>query len=132
MRPLENGGFLGNGRLWTVLWPRGLVLVPADDMGQDGSLGMKFPWWRGPHVHCGLRISGHELTAGLPVRADVPDGYGDTGFQATGIAFPVAGCYEITGEADGATLTFVTIVRRCSALAELPRSQRRLYSICQA
>jgi len=131
-RPLEDGGYLGNGRLLTVLWPRGLVLVPPDDVGRDGSLGMKFPWWRGPRVHAGLRIIGHELTVGLAVRADIPDGYGDTGFQATGIAFPVAGCYEITGEADGTTLTFVTIVRPCSALAELPPSQRKLYSTCDA
>jgi hypothetical protein len=45
--------------------------------------------------------------------------------------FPGAGCYEITGEAAGATLTFVTLVRPCSALAALPRSQRKAYAICQ-
>ena len=61
----------------------------------------------------------------------LPDGYGDAGFQATGLAFPGAGCYEITGEADGATLTFVTIVQPCSALSELPADQRGLYSICK-
>ncbi len=130
-RPLEDGGFLGNGRLWTVLWPRGLVLVPPDDMAQGGSLGMKFPWWRGPGVRGALHVTGRERTRGLPVRADIPDGYGDAGFQATGLAFPGAGCYEITGEADGATLTFVTIVQPCSALSELPADQRGLYSICK-
>lgn len=120
----------GNGRLWTVLWPGGLIFVPPIDVGPDGSLGMKFPWWRGPDVHGALHIRGHELTLGLPVRADIPDGYGDTGFQATGINFPVAGCYEIVGEAGGAELTFVTLVRPCSALSELPSSLRANHAIC--
>jgi hypothetical protein len=112
------------------LWPRGLVLVPPDDVRGDGSLGMKFPWWRGPGVHGRLHISGRELTTGIPVRADT-GGYGDTGFNASGIVFPVAGCYEITGEADGATLTFVTMVQPCSVLWQLPASQRKKYSICR-
>jgi hypothetical protein len=122
---------LGNGRLWTVLWPRGLVLVPPDDTGPDGSLEMKFPWWRGPQAHGALHIQGRELALGLPVGVIIPDGYGESGFQASGIVFPGAGCYEITGEAAGATLTFVTLVRPCSALAALPRSQRKAYAICQ-
>jgi hypothetical protein len=128
---LGAGGYLGNGRLWAVLWPRGLVLVPPDDTGPDGSLEMKFPWWRGPRVHGALHIHGYELTLGLPVRASISGGYGDTGFQPSGIVFPGSGCYQITGEAAGATLTFVTLVRPCSALADLPPSQRHSYAICQ-
>jgi hypothetical protein len=120
----------GNGRLWTVLWPNGMVFVPPDDIGSDGSLGMKFPWWRGPNVHGALHINGHELTLTLPVRAGISDGYGDAGFQASGIIFPVEGCYEIAGEAGGVEVTFVTLVRPRSALAELPPSLRALYAIC--
>jgi hypothetical protein len=66
----------------------------------------------------------------VPVRADTGD-YGHTGFNASEIIFPVAGCYQITGEADGATLTFVTMVQPCSALWDLPVSQRKHYSICR-
>lgn len=120
----------GNGRLWTVLWPNGLVFVPPDTISPDGSLGMKFPWWRAADVHGALHIHGHELMLGLPVRADIPDGYGDTGFQASGIIFPVEGCYEVVGEAGGVELIFVTLVRPCSALAELPPPQRANYAIC--
>jgi hypothetical protein len=123
---------LGNGRLWTVLWPNGLVLVPPDDIGADGSLGMKFPWWRSPEVHGALHIQGHELSLGVPLRAEIPDGFGDTGFQPSGISFPVEGCYEVIGEAGGAELTFVTLVRPCSALAELPPSMRASYAICSS
>jgi hypothetical protein len=91
---------------------------------------MKFPWWRGPDVHGALHIHGHELTLGLPVRAEIPDGYGDTGFQASGIIFPAEGCYEITGEAGGVELSFLTLVRPCSALGELPPILRATYTIC--
>jgi hypothetical protein len=125
-----DGNWLGNGRLWTVLWRKGMVVVPLDAVEPDGGLGMKFPWWRAPAVHGVLHITGHELTLGFPVRADVPDGYGDTGFQASGIVFPVEGCYQVTGEAGGARLTFVTMVRPCSAIAAMPPAERALYSIC--
>jgi len=120
----------GNGRLWTVLWPEGVVYVPPDGVEPDGSLGMKFPWWRGPDVSGALTITGHEITRALPIRTDVPDGYGDTGFQATGIQFPAEGCYTVTARAADAELTFVTLVRTCDAVAELAPGRRALYPIC--
>lgn len=46
--------------------------------------------------------------------------------------FPVAGCYEIVGEAGGVELSFVTLVRPCSALADMPSSVRANYAICSA
>jgi hypothetical protein len=42
--------------------------------------------------------------------ADVPDGYGTTGFQASGVTFPAEGCWEVTGRVGEAGLTFVTLV----------------------
>jgi hypothetical protein len=126
----SGAAYLGNGGLWTSLWPHGLVLVPPDDIGRDGWLGMKFPWWRGPGVRGHLHISGYEIASGESIRAQT-SGYGVTGFNATGIFFPTEGCYRVTGEADGTELTFVTLVRTCSALAELPRRERGRYSICR-
>jgi hypothetical protein len=42
----------------------------------------------------------------------VPDGYGPTGFQATGLVFPTPGCWEVTGRVGQDTLRFVLSVRR--------------------
>ena len=46
---------------------------------------------------------------------DAPDGYGLTGFQASGITFPTEGCWEISGTVGSATLTFVTYVIKVPA-----------------
>jgi hypothetical protein len=99
----------GNGKLWTVLWPHGVVLASGpDQVYPDGSVRMKFPWWRG--VMGRLSIEGHRLDApAAPLRAVMSD-YGLTGFQASGIIFQAAGCWEVTGRVKTASLTFVTLV----------------------
>ena len=89
----------GNGELWTTLPPNGRV---------GPSFTAKFPWWRGPLVVGKLTIEGHG--AAPPLHPNIPDGYGDTGLQASEIRFPTAGCWEITGRAGSATLTFVVQV----------------------
>jgi hypothetical protein len=72
---------------------------------------MKFGWWRG--VSGQLSIQGRRLDGPAPpLRAEVPDGYGDTGFQASGVIFPTEGCWEITGQVGAARLTFVNFVIR--------------------
>lgn len=107
------GGF-GNDELWTNLWTwgEGEVRVPPDHVQPDGSLGgMKWPWWRG--VPGQLRIEGRRLDGPAPpLRAEIPEGYGERGFQATGLIFPTAGCWEVTGRLNGASLRFVLLVRQ--------------------
>ena len=101
----------GNGALWTVLWPGGEVLIAPEHLLPDGSMGMQFPWWRGPGVRGELAVQGRRLDAAAPpLRVDVPAGYGDTGVQASGLIFPTEGCWEVTGRAGDASLTFVTLV----------------------
>ena len=56
-----------------------------------------------------LRYTAGGLTPAL-LRARIPDGYGDTGFQATALIFPTEGCGEVTGEVGETSLTLVTRV----------------------
>ncbi len=98
-------GFQGNGQLWVGLG-NGIVSWQRDP---DGSVGTKFGWWR--EANGKLKIEGRRLDAPAPpVRASVPDGYGDAGFQATRIIFPTDGCWQATGSVGGASLTFVLLV----------------------
>lgn len=110
--PGDNSNSYGNGKLWTTLWPNGTVEFRPDGPGSvdpDGSLGMKFPWWRS--VRGKLIIEGKRLDGAAPsLRAHIPDGYGDIGFQSTALIFPTAGCWEVTGRVGDASLTFVTRV----------------------
>jgi len=123
--PNEVNGFRGNhgnGKLWVTLPADGKFLITPEE---DGSLGQKIPWWRGV---CGrLTITGRRLDAPAgPLRASVPEGYGEAGFQASGAYFPSEGCWEITGRAGDAELTFVAEVQKEAELgSETPLLQVR-------
>jgi hypothetical protein len=109
------GGF-GNDALWTnlAMWSEepGIVKVPDDaHLRADGwVLDMKWAWWR--FEPGDLTIEGRRLDATAPpLFADVPDGYGEMGFQVSGISFPTDGCWEITGRVGNTgSLTFVVLV----------------------
>ena len=104
----------GNGSLWTALPPAGRVVFSPGDPWHvlpDGSLSMKFPWWRA--VSGPLTIEGRRLDApAAPLRASIPEGYGDTGVQATALIFPTEGCWEVTGKMGHTNLTFVVKVEQ--------------------
>jgi hypothetical protein len=104
------GSSYGNGKLWVGgLWPDGVIAADSRFVEADGSVGMKFGWW---HEDPGkLEITGRRLDGTAPpARGDVPDGYGLTGFQASGVYFPTEGCWEVTGRVGATTLRFVTFV----------------------
>lgn len=120
-------GHHGNGQLWTSLWPDGEVLIPPEHVRTDGSLAMKWPWWR--TVSGQLFIEGRRLDAPAPPlraeaaggkrldslatpRPDIRYGEGPPGFQATALVFPTEGCWEVTGQVGEARLTFVVRVVR--------------------
>jgi hypothetical protein len=104
----------GNAGLST--WTRSPVVFKPGGPGcvaPDGSLLIKWPWWRG--VRGQLAVTGRSLDGwpGAPRAAYVP--YGGTGFQATAMVFPGAGCWEVTGTAGDASLSFVVLVEKIGA-----------------
>jgi len=107
---------IANDALWVslVMWSEqpGIVEVPDDShLLPDGTVQeMKWAWYR--YTPGKLSIEGHRLDAPAPpLIGEVPDGYGPTGFQVSGITFPSDGCWEITGRLGGTvSLTFVVQV----------------------
>jgi hypothetical protein len=103
---LYAGAFWSDATL--MVGPRGAGFILP-----DGSLEMKYPWLRAAGLTGKLTITGKRLDAvAPPLKADIPSGYLDTGFQATGLIFSTEGCWEITGKVGDTTLTFVNRVIR--------------------
>ncbi len=103
----------GDKGLSTELWPAGVVNAGLNYVQSDGSIRMKFPWWREPGVVGKLIITGKRLDGVSPdLSSEIPPAYGQSGFQATYLVFPTEGCWQVTGEAGNARLTFVTWVTK--------------------
>ena len=106
--------YLGNGEIFTALWIDGVVIFERGGPGEireDGSLAMKWPFWRGEGIAGDFIIDGRSLhRPGLRVSAEIPTEYGATGVQPTIVVFPEAGCWEVTARVGDASLTFVTKV----------------------
>ena len=106
-----------NGNLYVgAIWPDSTVVIRPRGPGSilpDGSMEMKYPWFRAAGLAGKLTVTGRRLDAAAPpLKADIPSGYLDTGFQATGLIFPTEGCCEITGKVGDTTLIFVNRVIR--------------------
>ncbi|RPJ50043.1 MAG: hypothetical protein EHM21_05810 [Chloroflexi bacterium] len=72
---------------------------------KENENGFKFGWFR--PAGAPLEITGRRLDGEAPpLDAHVPCCY-PTRFQATGLVFPSAGCWEISAKAGGSSLTFV-------------------------
>jgi hypothetical protein len=83
---------------------------PIDDYAlKAGEEGNKMGWFRPSGAT--LEISGWRLDAqSTEIHADFPCCY-PTRFQASGVYFPSAGCWEVTARAAGSQLTFVVMVK---------------------
>jgi hypothetical protein len=112
-RPFSSSALaFGNSHLWVVpLQEDGVIHADSRSIEADGSIGSKFGWWR---ITSGtLAITGRRLDAPAPpLRASIPDGYGSSGYQSSGVSLPTEGCWEITGTVGGQSLSFVTFVLR--------------------
>jgi hypothetical protein len=94
--------WLRQGRLW-MAYTRGDHAFVADRRGQ------KIAWYR--EVPGRLRVSGSRLDAkAQPLRADIPSGYGNIGFQASGLAFSSPGCWKVVAHL-GPRLTYNFYIR---------------------
>lgn len=100
--------FLYGNEALIVARPTDGTLHPSDPQrGLTG--GVKFGWWR--IAHGDLAVATRRLDpAGPSLPADVPGGYGESGFQATGLNFPEPGCWRVTGTVSGTALTSVVSV----------------------
>lgn len=101
----------GNDALSTVLDPNGVVEFRPGGPGfvlPDGSLQMKFPWWR--NSEAALEITGRRLDATAPpLRAEIGSS-GDVHMVPTYLIFPSTGCWEVSGKTGGVSLVFITEV----------------------
>ena len=104
----------GNGKIWTGLWPYGVIIASRDYVRPDGSVRMKFFWFA--DVEGKIEIRGRRLdAAAAPLQADADLGWPETGFTgkafwASELIFPTEGCWEITAQVGEASLTFVNLV----------------------
>ena len=102
------GTFLYGNSALVVALPNDGILHP-NDASRGLPSGVKFGWDRS--AHGALVIATRRLDAvTVPQSADVPGGYGDTGFQVSGLNFPSPGCWQVSGTVGGKALTFVVIV----------------------
>jgi hypothetical protein len=117
-RETMGGRWYGNNDIWTLLWRDGTAVFGpgmAGTIEEDGSMSIKCPWWKGAMATGHLDITGRRLDRSAPpLRTSIPDGYGSQ-FQATTLIFPTEGCWEVTGRAGEASLTFITRVIKLDA-----------------
>ena len=100
----------GGPELWVAFWPRGVVVRGDGVVQRDGSLVTKLGRWRGAPAQA-LTIAGRQLDGDSKLaetRSAEP--YGERGLLPSMIRFPSGGCWEITGTAGTASLTFIVLV----------------------
>jgi hypothetical protein len=110
---LGEDSFYGVGGLWVGVYPDGLLRLSerSEHVGPDGSVSMKFLWYRDEAARGQLAITGERLDgAAPPLISWIPSGYGDVGVQATEFTFPTPGCWRVSARAGSASLVFVLLV----------------------
>jgi hypothetical protein len=86
----------GNTKLWTAMWPGGVIKNDPDYVDKDGSIHVKFGWWRG--ISARLSIQGRRLDASVPPLGLRSRTAWRPWLPASGVIFPTGGYWEITGK----------------------------------
>jgi len=97
--------WFGDGTLWTRLPPTGVLPVEPGEAGQL-SWTTKFPWWRTTPGQLTIRARLLGADAAGDFTALVPAGYAAIGFQPSGLNWSALGCWQVTAEHAGDSLTF--------------------------
>jgi hypothetical protein len=96
------------------LGAHGVIKVERSQLDRRGRVSWKFGWWR--VVPGNLRITGRRLDGPGRLTSDAGTvaEYGPKGFVASGVAFSVPGCWQLTGKVGETAVTFTTrvVIRR--------------------
>jgi|ERR1700722_20355319 len=118
-KPSRDQFWFGTDRLWTALPESGAWIGLGHYTPSDPSFRQKLAFWRQGFValaktQAKLTVSGRRIdSAAQPLQTDgpgTPSWRGDDQFLMTGINFPTAGCWEITGRYENDEMTFVVWV----------------------
>lgn len=96
---------IGNDQVIVEYWKNGTDSLLTENPA-DNSFRWEVWWWR--NVTGALDIEGRRIDAeSESLHVEFADSTGDTGPQKTILIFPSPGCWEVTGRAGDASLTFV-------------------------
>jgi len=98
----HDDGWYGGAGLWVSLPQWG------GSRRDDDTIDHKIGWWR--TVEGDLQIVTTRLDGPGSGRASVPQGYGASGFQVSGVNFSAPGCWRVTGILGTTRLPFVVAV----------------------
>lgn len=113
MPPGAGQFWYGNSFVGTALWPEGRVVLRPGGPGAvlpDGALRVKFLWLKRPGLE--LHISGYRIDDSSAVLRVQTKPSAEGGMQPSHLVFATPGCWQITANAGGKNLTFVTSVVR--------------------
>lgn len=101
----------GDGELYTVLHPLGVIQFDAADLEPNGSYGFVFSWWRESGIEGVLNVTAVRLDAAVPpARVHIANSDERRGFQRSEVFFLSEGCWMITARVAGSRLDVVQLV----------------------
>ena len=108
------------------LWADGTVIFKPGGAGvvlPDGALSMKFGWTRA--IPGKLNVTGRRIDSeAAPLRSEIPCCYDPTGFQASALIFPTAGCWEVSAQIADRQDSKLTFVTKVIKIGDGPTSRR--------